>query len=477
MKKSLKAAFCIGLFSLCLSTHAVAQYREAPNALTFRAMAPNYRLPITGSLRSQDFTFGGEFQYIRHLTSFLNIGFPVKFSEAKVFRSGDRDMQERIYALSLDGLLHVKLFKENYFIYPYLFGGFGAVYEDFQEITFAVPAGVSINFRLASHWYLSTQGEYRFGMQDNRDNLQLSAGLLVILGKKSDPLAQDQDGDGVRDLVDQCPTVAGTAATDGCPDRDLDGIQDDFDRCPDLPGTATFLGCPDSDGDGIMDSEDSCPNEAGLFANQGCPNRDSDMDGILDENDPCPTEAGTLNGCPDRDFDQVADNEDQCPDEFGPVATNGCPDFDRDGFSDLEDACPQQAAPGSTDGCPVISQEVVERLNYVARAVKFETGSAVLTRASYENMSEIYAILVEYGNYHMRIEGHTDSSGSDAVNLSLSEKRASACYQYFLNRGIDPSRLSFRGYGEANPIASNANSAGREQNRRVEFKLFLPDGN
>jgi len=69
----------------------------------------------------------------------------------------------------------------------------------------------------------------------------------------------------------------------------------------------------------------------------------------------------------------------------------------------------------------------------------------------------------------VEIRGYTDNIGSWKYNLRLSQKRAEAVRQYLINRGIDPKRLRAVGYGEANPIATNATAKGRAENRRIEF--------
>jgi OOP family OmpA-OmpF porin len=69
----------------------------------------------------------------------------------------------------------------------------------------------------------------------------------------------------------------------------------------------------------------------------------------------------------------------------------------------------------------------------------------------------------------VEIRGYTDSVGPASYNLELSQRRAEAVKQYLVNAGIDPSRLVAKGYGEADPIASNKTPEGRAQNRRIEF--------
>ena len=89
---------------------------------------------------------------------------------------------------------------------------------------------------------------------------------------------KDSDGDGVADIDDLCPDVAGTAERHGCPvftDRDGDGVADDIDRCPELAGPKENFGCPwpDRDGDRVADKDDRCPDEPGSQENRGCPRK------------------------------------------------------------------------------------------------------------------------------------------------------------------------------------------------------------
>ncbi len=65
------------------------------------------------------------------------------------------------------------------------------------------------------------------------------------------------------------------------------------------------------------------------------------------------------------------------------------------------------------------------------------------------------------------VEGHTDSIGSDAYNMGLSDRRAKAVFDYLSSRGVNPARMSSVGYGETRPIADNSTDEGRQQNRRV----------
>jgi len=90
--------------------------------------------------------------------------------------------------------------------------------------------------------------------------------------------------------------------------------------------------------------------------------------------------------------------------------------------------------------------------------------------ASLVLLDELSKILDKYAGANLFIDGHTDSNGSDAFNINLSQKRTDAVKFYLISKGIDDSRLTATGYGEAKPIADNKTALGRAKNRRVELK-------
>jgi hypothetical protein len=95
--------------------------------------------------------------------------------------------------------------------------------------------------------------------------------LLVPMSVSAQAGPGDQDGDGIPDSTDLCPTRPGPTVTMGCGDTDGDTLRDDVDLCPDNFGTVQSGGCPDSDGDGILDNADACPTQGGPDTNRGCP--------------------------------------------------------------------------------------------------------------------------------------------------------------------------------------------------------------
>ena len=103
--------------------------------------------------------------------------------------------------------------------------------------------------------------------------------------------------------------------------------------------------------------------------------------------------------------------------------------------------------------------------------VLFRSGSYELAAGARERLAKVSGIILAYPSLHVSVEGHTDSVGSDEYNQTLSEMRAQAVRDYFVQQGISSSTIEFHGYGKTAPIASNDTAEGRQQNRRVELVL------
>jgi outer membrane protein OmpA-like peptidoglycan-associated protein len=108
----------------------------------------------------------------------------------------------------------------------------------------------------------------------------------------------------------------------------------------------------------------------------------------------------------------------------------------------------------------------------VMNNILFETGKSVLTTSSYAEINSLFNILLDNPQMKIEISGHTDKTGSDAVNFRLSEERAKAVVDYLVQMGVARSRMEFRGYGSLQPIDDNSTAQGRAKNRRVEFKIL-----
>ena len=252
----------------------------------------------------------------------------------------------------------------------------------------------------------------------------------------------DQDHDGVLNSQDKCPTEPedcdGDQDTDGCPefDKDGDGISDEADKCPLIP----------EDKDGFEDTD-------------GCPETDNDLDGIPDTEDKCPNQP--------EDFDEFED-------------TDGCPeiDNDKDGIPDTKDKCPNQPedfdGDQDDDGCPDLYKNIIikDKKIELKQKIFFAFNKAKILSKSFEMLNEVGAAMKDKPEIRVRIEGHTDSKGSDRYNKKLSEQRAKSVRMYLIKQGVDPTHMVSIGYGEERPIADNDTEEGREMNRRVEFYIL-----
>ncbi|QCT95308.1 OmpA family protein [Caminibacter mediatlanticus TB-2] len=200
--------------------------------------------------------------------------------------------------------------------------------------------------------------------------------------------------------------------------------------------------------------------------------KDSDGDGVVDSMDNCPnTPAGVkvdANGCPvDSDGDGVADYLDKCPNTPAGVKVdaNGCPvDSDGDGVADYLDKCPNTPKGFKVDqnGCAIT-------YNF---EINFDTNSAKIKPEYMPKIEKFAEFLKNHPDVKAEIQGYTDNRGSATYNMILSEKRAKAVYEALLKLGVNKDQITFVGYGEANPIASNDTAEGRAKNRRVVAKIY-----
>lgn len=115
--------------------------------------------------------------------------------------------------------------------------------------------------------------------------------------------------------------------------------------------------------------------------------------------------------------------------------------------------------------CRIIEQTLV------VRAVDFEFNSAELTLPARQTLDDVGASLVKQPELKVDIRGYTDSTGSAEYNLHLSQKRAESVRSYLIGKAVNPVGLTARGFGKADPIATNATTEGRAQNRRVVFQV------
>ena len=224
-------------------------------------------------------------------------------------------------------------------------------------------------------------------------------------------------------------------------------------------GAASRTARLDSDGDGIYDGRDRCsatPLGASVDSS-GCPS-DADADGVYDGIDSC---AATPRATPVDPFG--------CPEEAQQLSARPQPrqrlaaDRDGDGVADSKDVCP------GTRGQASLSNGCGSGQSLVLDGVTFASGSARLAIPAQTKLYKVWVAIRNDVNANIEIRGHSDNVGSASLNRSLSQKRAESVRAFLVQLGLPSRNLTARGYGDSNPVASNATELGRSQNRRVEL--------
>ncbi len=128
------------------------------------------------------------------------------------------------------------------------------------------------------------------------------------------------------------------------------------------------------------------------------------------------------------------------------------------------------------DSIVMVEQLILDTLSsntpFVFKNILFETNKAILLPISYPELVVLLDYLNKKPRAKIEINGHSDSKGNGDYNKTLSEKRAKAVVDFLTDKGIDKARISFRGYGNSKPIATNTTTLGMQQNRRVEFIII-----
>jgi len=184
----------------------------------------------------------------------------------------------------------------------------------------------------------------------------------------------------------------------------------------------------------------------------------------------------------DPDHDGLIGQADRCPNAPGVPQNLGCPDSDtdKDGMIDREDECPDEAGPRK--GCPIarMNNDEIVALD----KVHFATDKDIILDSSKYVLDNVFSVLQMHPEIrHVEIEGHTDVRASDAYNTVLSQRRVESVRAYLIAKGIDPSRLSARGYGHMKPQEDDTGCLGTDEeltpkckkateaNRRVLFRI------
>mgnify|MGYP000848178911 FL=1 len=337
-------------------------------------------------------------------------------------------------------------------------------------------AGIGSEFRIANGVFLDLTAGYSYYLSDMVNNVKwgdlqdgaINAGLgLTFTG----PADADDDLDGLMTSYEE------TIGTDPMnPDTDGDGLKDGEE----VKKYNTNPLAADSDNDGLNDGEEVLKYKTNPV------NPDTDGDGLKDGEEVQKYNTDPLN--PDTDGDGLNDGSEVSIHKTNPLKS----DTDGDGLSDGDEVNRYKTNPlkADTDGGtvndgievgrgtnPLEASDDVEKKKemqvgevLILEGINFETNSSSITSES----EEILMKSLEYINAHpdesYEISGHTDSRGTRAKNMKLSEDRATSVMNWLISHGVSSSRLKAIGYGPDNPIAPNDTPENMYKNRRIEFK-------
>mgnify|MGYP001279794220 CR=1 FL=1 len=359
-----------------------------------------------------------------------------------------------------------------------------------------VPAGIGAEFALGERVLLdfalggalsSTYDldSYRSGSDDIWDSyLNASLGLTFTgenckvdkdmdgLGKcdekkfGTDPNNPDTDGDGLTDGDEVLKYMTDPLN----PDTDGDGLTDGDE----VMKYKTDPLNPDTDGDGLTDGDEVMKYKTDPLK------VDTDGDGLSDGDEVLKYKTNPLKV--DTDGDGLSDGDEVMKYKTDPLKA----DTDGDGLSDSEEVLKYKTNPlvKDTDGGSVDDGTEVKRgtdpLNpdddvvkigvpIVLEGIMFDVNKATIRPESEDKLMKALKTLTTYPDILVEIGGHTDSDGSAKSNEKLSLARAESVKAWLVAKGIDPSRISTKGYGEEKPIADNKTKEGKQKNRRIEF--------
>lgn len=341
-----------------------------------------------------------------------------------------------------------------------------------------IPAGLGLLYRPDDIWsfdfafggHYSLTDDLNPMLKEDHDQkdglLSMMLGVRHALGGES-----DADGDG---LTNKFEKSIGTDPKNA--DTDGDGLQDgaEYNQHKTDPLKA------DTDGDGLKDGEEvnsykTDPNKADTDAdglkdgeevrthNTNPLQADTDGDGLSDGAEVMKHKTDALKA--DTDGDELSDGAEVNTHKTDPLKA------DTDGGSIADGAEVQRGSNPleASDDVPKKVLKVEKGQKIVLEGITFKTASAEILPASEEILEQAYNTFKANPEIEVEIHGYTDNKGSRAYNMKLSQSRADAVKAWLANKGIDAKRITAKGFGPDNPVASNDTEQGRQQNRRIEF--------
>jgi outer membrane protein OmpA-like peptidoglycan-associated protein len=488
-----------------LCTAAPAQDLSGTIGIGARGGVANYQGDDFDSAKLRGLgSFYGE-QYLSNrfsLETALNIG-------QLAAKTGAQDFRSHLTSLSLLGRLALL---SGTSVRPYVTAGGEIVGIDpsgpensgFDRNGFAIPLGGGISFGLSESAFLDFRGLYHYSFKDRFDGNKSESsddafvtgtvGLTWLTGTNKDrdgdgltnaeekklgtnPKAADTDGDGLRDgeevMSHRTDPLKADSDADGLSDFDeinkhktdpnrADSDGDGLNDGVEITKHSTDPVKADSDGDGLKDGDEI------MRHNTNPSKADSDGDGLGDGEEINNAKTDALKA--DTDGDGLKDGDEVNRHKTDPLIADTDKGSVDDGAEVTRGTNPLVAADDVAKPEPakeILQVEVGKAI--VLEGVVFKSGSAVITPQSEEILNKALNTLNENPEIEVEIQGHTDNTGSRAVNTRLSQARAEAVKAWLVKKGTAASRITTKGFGPEKPVASNDTPEGRQKNRRIEF--------
>lgn len=379
----------------------------------------------------------------------------------------NQDIQESPLEPGGDKIHYSEFKDEDEFDYHFL-GGIGMDYFIYRDVSI----GVHASYRLLKTDLLDGYAQIPpNGATSNTDGIgEVGLKLSYYLFGDNDP---DNDGISTKD-EEKIGTNPFSSDSDG------DGISDS-DEINLYKSDPLLL---DSDGDGLTDAQEvansSNPNQVDsdldglsdyeeiMLYNSNPNSSDSDRDGV---NDISEIKNGSNPMSGDTDGDGIGDREDKCPSVFGIKLLNGCPQTE----ALVKEVKVRDTVFVKSKPDTVIIVQEIERIKkgdtYKPKGIHFVTGSAEIRVESELILDDIANWLDKNKSIKIEVQGHTDQEGNESANQRLSSDRAEAVMFYLIKKGISPTRLKAKGFGESKPIDKSGTKKAMAKNRRIEFRI------
>jgi OmpA-OmpF porin, OOP family len=360
----------------------------------------------------------GAFDFRTHLTFSPKVRFPA--TESTTREAWLLDMSYNLVFKFYNGAL----LRESARIGPYLMVGLGGSYVQDNPDAYA-PLGAGIRIRFNERMNLHLEAVRQLSL--NRDYQHMSAAIAFVYNLNTEKKPEEPEPEPEEELLAEI-----------APDTDGDGVPDQDDDCPDTPGDANLLGCP---------PEDRIPGEESMAEETV----EGDLNhGIVDDLGADPWGAT-------EDASTYSDEEELT----FPTET--------DGAGSLADQGGAYADADAAQGAPCVSLSEMD-----VEPVYFAYASDELSAETKRRLDRVADLMKTCNNVRLVLSGHTDDTGSERDNLTLSVMRAFRVKYYLVyTHGIRQARITSDGMGEAKPVAANVDEVLRQQNRRVDFELIF----